>query len=97
MGAWQNSLQAAADAFEDSLKRIGQAFENTVAGMYGTLDALQSAYDQQTQISERYLADYTKIYELSKLTRDITASIDDTDSIRAKGKLRDIQEEIYAL
>jgi hypothetical protein len=43
------------------------------------------------------LQDYEKIYNLSKLTRDIEKSMDDTDSVRAKSKLRDIQEEIYAL
>lgn len=95
--SWQDALQATTDAFEDALERIGQAFEDAAAGIYESLDALQSAYDQRTQISERYVADYTKIYELSKLTRDITKSMDESDSIRAKSKLRDLQEEIYAL
>ena len=97
LSSWQDALQATTDAFEDALERIGQAFEDAAAGIYESLDALQSAYDQRTQISERYVADYTKIYELSKLTRDITKSMDESDSIRAKSKLRDLQEEIYAL
>ena len=43
------------------------------------------------------MADYEKIYNLSKLTRDIENSMNETDNIRAKSKLRDIQEEIYKL
>jgi hypothetical protein len=92
-----NSLQAITDAFTDSLNRITAEFEKATSGMYGTAANLQEAYKQQSAIGDRYLADYTKIYELSKLTRNITNSIDESTSVRAKSKLRDLQEDIYAL
>ena len=97
MDAWKDALQAATDSFKASLETISDIFNDAVAGMYESLEALKSAYDQRTTLRDNYLADYEKIYELSKLTRDITKSIDDSDSVRAKNKLREIQEEIYAL
>jgi hypothetical protein len=33
------------------------------------------------------MADYQKIYELNKLNRDITKSIDEVDSVKAKKEL----------
>ena len=95
--ALTSALQTITDAFKDTLERITKAFEQQFAGMYGTVANLQEAFKQQGTINDRYLADYAKIYELSKLTRDITKTMDESDSIRAKAKLKDLQEEIYAL
>jgi len=44
-----------------------------------------------------YLEDYQKIYELSKLTRDINKSIDDTKTIAGKQKLKTLMEDINKL
>ena len=44
-----------------------------------------------------YLDDFKKIYELSKLTRDIEKSIDSTDNIAGKQNLLDLQKEINDL
>lgn len=97
MSRWQSSLQAAADALSDAVDQIMKTFEKAMSGLAESFDALQTKYDQQKEINDRYLDDYQKIYELSKLNRDISNSIDDTDSIRAKSRLRDIQEEINEL
>jgi hypothetical protein len=50
--------------------------------------------ERQQTINEQYLNDYQKAYEITKLTRDINKSIDETDNLKAKEALRDIQEEI---
>ena len=97
MSRWKAALQSAADAYTDSVNQVMDAFEKSMSGIAGSFDELQTKYDQQSEISERYLADYEKIYSLSKLSRDIEKSMDETDSVRAKSKLRDLQEEIYAL
>jgi dsDNA-specific endonuclease/ATPase MutS2 len=55
-----------------------------MAGTYGSLEELQKAFEQSNEVSERYVEDYKKIYELSKLNRDITNSIDETDNVKAK-------------
>jgi hypothetical protein len=40
-------------------------------------------------MSDLYLADYEKIYEINKLNRKITESIDTTTSVKAQQMLRD--------
>ena len=97
LSRWQTALQAAADAYADAVEQVMETFEKSMAGIAGSFDALQTKYDQQKTINERYLADYEKIYNLSKLTRDISKSIDETDSVKAKRELRDLEEEIYSL
>lgn len=91
------ALKARLKLFEDEVTTIMNRFEKAMSGKYGSFAMLQEAFDQQKELSDLYVDDYEKIYELSKLTRDITNSIDDTDSIRGKERLREIQEEINKL
>ena len=94
---WESALELVRENFEKEIKYITDAFEEAMSGMYKNLEALQEAYDRQSEINERYLEDYEKIYELSKLNRDIGNSIDNTDNIKAKQELLKLQEEINAL
>ena len=95
MGSWEESLQAAADMFANETAAIIDEFSKKMAGAFGgTLEELQTAFDKQRQINELYVDDYKKIYELSKLSRDISKSLDDTDNIKGKQALLAIQEEI---
>jgi hypothetical protein len=48
-------------------------------------------------LADNYLQDYQKIYEFSKLNRDIENSIDHTDSIAGKKTLLELTEKITAL
>lgn len=94
---WQTALDEAATAFEDSVDRAIKAAEKALSGMYGSFEKMQTAFEQQSEINERYLDDYAKIYELNKLIRDIGKSIDATDNVKAKKELRKIEEEIAAI
>jgi hypothetical protein len=78
----------AADAFDQAVERTIANFEKAISGTYGSLESLMTAFDRHSEINERYVEDYKKIYELSKLNRDITNSIDETDSIKAKQALK---------
>ena len=96
--SWEDALTAATDAFEASMDRAISAFSDALAGpLLGSLEQLEEMFDRQNTIADRYLPDYEKIYELNKLNRDITNSIDDTDNIRAKQELAALQEEINKL
>ena len=97
MAQWEATLEAAAQAFEQAVDTSINAFEKAISGTYGSLDALQTAFDQASEIADRYVDDYKEIYELSKLNRDITNSIDNTDNVKAKKALRDLQKEIVEL
>ena len=96
--SWEDALTAAAEAFEASMNRAISTFSDALAGpILGSLEQLEEMFDRQNTIADRYLPDYEKIYELNKLNRDITNSIDDTDNIRAKQELAALQEEINKL
>ena len=91
------ALQAAADQYKTTMEGITETFEESMSGSYGSLAAMQEAYDQQSELSELYVKDYEKIYELSKLNRDINKSIDGTSNVKAKQELVKLQEEINEL
>ena len=95
--AFEGALEAAAEAFDRAVEEATKTFKDAMAGLAGSADDMQRKFDQQKDVSSRYLADYQKIYELSKLSRQLDASMDDTDSIRGKQRLRDLQEEILAM
>lgn len=95
--AWSDTLQSIADDFQNAVGTATSAFEQSMTGIYGSYEKMQEAFDQQKEIGDRYVEDYKKIYELSKLNRDLNKSIDSTDSIKGKQALRDLQEEINAL
>lgn len=95
--AWAETLQVIADDFANAVKTSTSAFEEAMTGIYGSYDNMQAVYNQQKEISERYVEDYQKVYDLSKLNRDLNKSINDTDSIKGKQALRDLQEEINEL
>lgn len=92
--AWMQSVNK---QFEDSVQSTIDAFTKAVAGEAGTLAQLQDSFSRKATERERYLEDYQKIYEFSKLNRDIESSIDNTDNLRAKQELRDLQAEINEL
>ena len=92
-----NTLDALTAAYEEEVESIMRTFEDTMSGKYGNLTQLEASLQRDKELSEQYLQDYEKIYELSKLNRDIVNSIDSNDSVNAKNKLRDIQKEINDL
>ena len=94
LDSWQEALQAAADMFNQAVEDIVTDFEKAMSAGFGSLDSLLQVYEQTKTISSQYLEEYKQIYELSKLTRNINNSIDDTDNILGKEKLRDLLSEI---
>jgi hypothetical protein len=79
---------------------IGRAIEDAsdkLAGKLGSLDELADRFAKSQELDERYVEDYEKIYEFSKLNRDIINSIDETDNVKAKQALAEYQKEINQL
>ena len=94
MSSWEEALQASADRYAAAVDNIISEFEDSIAGLYGTLDELQEAFDRAQDLNSQYVEDYEQIYELTKLTRDINKYIDDTDNLEAKAAYRDYLKEI---
>lgn len=97
LSSWESTVQAAADIYEAELNQILEDFNKSVAGLMGSLDKLSERYNRIQATQSIYVEDYEKIYQLSKLTRDINNSLDDSTTLASKGKLRDIQKEINEL
>ena len=79
------------------MQQAVRVFEQSMTGAFGTLAKLQDAFDKEKELDDLYLDDYKQVYELTKLTRDISKSMDETDNIKAKQALRDLQKEINDL
>lgn len=94
LDAWEAECEAARTTFEDTLESIVTNFETKISGLAGNLDMLNDAYERQSKVDEVYVDDYEKIYQLSKLSREISKSIDDTSQVKNKEKLKKLQDEI---
>ena len=90
-------MEAINQQFIDSVESTMDKFADTVAGKFGSLTELQEAFERKQSENDRYLEDYEKIYEFSKLNRDIEKSIDNTSNVKAKKELASLQAEINEL
>ena len=97
MSSVEEWIQAVNDKFISEIEQTMDKFSETVAGKFKNLTELQEAFERGRSMTEMYLEDYEKIYEFSKLNRDIEKSIDQTDNVRAKKELLALQEEINEL
>lgn len=84
-------FNAIKDQWIDNLELIGQ---KTKDALYEGLEWAIDKYGDLTDLSELYLSDTRKIYELNKLNRSIQADINKIDNIAAKTKLRDLMKDI---
>ena len=96
LSAWENALNAIATTFEATVERVVKTFNDSIYAL-GGLEGLQEDFSRQQENADIMLDDYQKIYELSKLSRDINKTIDDTDIIGGKQKLKKLLGEINKL
>ena len=94
--AWEDALNSLADQFEQTVNRVVQNFNKTIYNL-GGLEGLANDFSRQREDSDMMLDDYQKIYELSKLSRDINKTIDDTDIISGKQKLKKLLGQVNDL
>jgi hypothetical protein len=96
MSRWETALTAAADAFKSHVEMIAEEFSESMGGIYGTLEEMQTAFDRQKQIGELYFQNYKKVYEVSKLNRQISKDIAKTDNVKAQRELSKLAAEVNA-
>lgn len=94
LDAWKSELEAATTYFKDSIEIIADIFDKKLSGSIGSLSMLSSNFDRERERQEMYVEDYEKIYQLSKLSRDVQNSIDDTEHIKNKAQLKKLMAEI---
>jgi hypothetical protein len=78
-------LEQIGEAFSASMDILLEGFEEGIAGAFHkSIDALEHSMNQEKRIAELYLRDYQKIYELSKLNRNVEKSMQQTENLRAQ-------------
>lgn len=95
--AWEEALNGINEAFEAEVQQIVDAYSDAAAGLLSSISELQEAFDRRSDLASQYLEDYEKIYQFNKLNRDIEKSVDETDNVRAKKELLELQSKITAL
>jgi TP901 family phage tail tape measure protein len=109
--AANDALETTEDNIEDAKSSIAEltvaqfvqeitsavdAFKEACAGLAGNIDELQASFERSQDIEEEYIPEYQKVYELTKLTRQVNNSIDNTSNIKGKKELNKLLEEINA-
>lgn len=92
--AFIDALRKAKDNYTEAIDDITKDFGDAVAGLVGSFQLLADNLDLKNNLKENYLPDYEKVYDLSKLIRDVNNSIDDTDNIRGKKELLELEQKI---
>lgn len=95
--AWEDALNGINEAFEAEVQQIVDAYSDAAAGLLSSISELQEAFDRRSDLASQYLEDYEKIYQFNKLNRDIEKSVDETNNVRAKKELLELQSKITAL
>lgn len=90
----EESLQLSKDKFIEATDEMIQDFKDSIAELFGEFELMKTQYEHFTEKRENYLADYKKMYELNKLNNNLQKSIDETDNIKAKQMLSELQDEI---
>ena len=96
LSKWEDALDTIATMFESTVERVIEAFNESIYAL-GGLEGLSEEFSRQQEIADILVDDYKKIYELSKLNRDINKAIDDTELIGGKQKLKKLLQEINKL
>lgn len=91
---WESALEAVQQRFESMMDNIAKEFSETMAGMAGNLEGLTERMDLRKEISEVYVPEYEKVYQLTKLTRDAQKAIDESTNVRVKQELQKVQQKI---
>lgn len=89
-----SSVKIFMSEFTASVERAVKNFSSQISPIFKDLEGFRSAFDRQNQISEQYVSDYEKYYQLNKMYRDLQSSIDETDNINNKKALAKLQDTI---
>ena len=69
--SWQDALQVAADNFTAKMDRAFENLEDNLAGSFKSFEEMDAAMEQAETVSDRFLDNGKKQYELSKLNRKL--------------------------
>ena len=95
--SWEDALSRISDIYNTAVKNAARTFEESFSPYFNTLELLQAQFEREKALEDYYVDDYQRIHDLSALDRSIQESILDTDNLKSKARLRDLQAEIIDL
>ena len=90
LSSWADAIQTAVDIFNKALDDINESIQKEI-------ESQRNLFDRTKALNELYVDEYEKIYELTKITRDINNDLSETKSIKNKEKLLQLEQEINKL
>lgn len=95
---YRNAYNTWSSGFEDLLNNIFDNFSKKVELMFSAFDkqynTIKDKFDKTKSLSEDYMDDFQKMYEVNKLNADIQKSINDTKNVKSKQELVALQNKI---
>ena len=95
--SWEDALSKIAENYKSTVEDAAKAFEDSFSPLFSTFELLQAQFDREKALGDLYVDNYQTIHDLNKLDREINQSILDTDNLKSKARLRDLQKEINDL
>ena len=96
LAALESTLSMITDQFTATMEDAVDTFGKSLYAS-GGLEGLSNDYSLMREQADLMAEDYDKIYNLSKLTRNINKTLDDTNIIAGKQRLNKLLQEVNSL
>ena len=99
LSTYQDALSKAKELYDETMEWIKEDYESSLSDLYNSTSLIQDAFDRKKALSEQYVDDYEKYYQLGKLQRQINKDIDNAavNGNKANKNLKKLLEEIQTL
>lgn len=88
----ESSIQDAMDRYNNLVNKATSDLTKKLSGGYNQ-DYIDADWEHATMMSDKYLDNINKAYEIQSLRSKMNTSISDTASLKAQQKIRDVMEE----
>ena len=88
----ESSIQDALDKYNNLVNQATSDLTKKLSGGYNQ-DYIDADWEHATEMSDKYLDNINKAYEIQSLRNKMNTSISDTASLKAQQKIRDVMEE----
>lgn len=88
----ESSIQDALDRYNNLINQATSDLTKKLSGGYNQ-DYIDADWEHATEMSDKYLDNINKAYEIQSLRNKMNTSISDTASLQAQQKIRDVMEE----
>lgn len=97
LAATEEYAEALKASAENTIEAVNKEITEAILGEDKTWDAVNDQIDRYSSVGEEYLTTTNKIYEVTKLTRDIQSKIDSTSNTAAQQRLATFKKQTEEL